>query len=728
MERRKFLIGAGTLGAGASVALGTGAFTTVEAQRNVDIGVAGDANAQLAIQEVSGANAELVSTKDDGTLSLSIPDVNQDAVTEVEDLFRLVNQGTQSVSLYFQDDSDAVTFRVTRSTQSLEGADKSVQLGIGEQVVVGLTINTLDNDVSGTLLDSVTIVADASASAPAQSGPQPQYVVDGTGDGPNTFATLSAALNANDVTAGSVIGVDGAATVNENGPVDVDLNGVTVTGFNGTPTIQTPDLGGGVNFITVPSDATDVAIKNVNIRADNSGGDAATSLAVNGDNALLDGVVFNDTESPQGNPPVTVGGANPTVRNCKINNGVISAGGTGLVTLVNNTISGSVDEGIFSTSNANFVLENNRVEDHNAGGRNSKEIKLTNPSQVNGEDATAGQVEAVLTENSVNSVQISGEVGTRATPDAVGTDAQFESVNEVLSPGAQGGSQGAQDALVALFEAGEYDAFEKPVVLNKPGALIKGLGRPRLKYDGGYPGGGITFSADGISVENIEIDFLGNSNDDSKVNFSGGSGLVDVGSSDVTFRNAALNAVFVEEDGSINFDTKGGLSLGDTVGASFINVDIGILNRQAGRPLSLDRGRPGGFFVIGQEIRDCTLRGGLKIATGNVTAPTIVNNIITDVANSESLAIDSSATSAVVRGNSIEYNPDDPRIGKAFDGAEIRMESDTTTVNVQENGGGDLADAQAVANELSEANSGSQLASGNAVVVNRSTDPNTRAP
>jgi hypothetical protein len=277
--------------------------------------------------------------------------------------------------------------------------------------------------------------------------------------------------------------------------------------------------------------------------------------------------------------------------------------------------------------------------------------------------------------------------------------------------------------LVALFEDGEYDEFEDPIELTKPNAVIKGLSRPRIKYDGGYPGGGITFSADGISVRDIEFDFLGASDDDSKDNFSGGSGLIDVGSSDVTFRNAALNVVLVEEDGSVTFDTTGGLSLGNTPGASFINVDVGILNRQAGSPISLNRGRPGGFFVIGQEIRNCTLRGGPKIATGSVETPTIVDNRITDVANSESLAIDLDATSAVVRGNSIEYDDSDSRIGKALGGAEIRMESDTTNVNEQ-----NLDDAQAVADELSESNSGSQLASGNAVVVNKSTDPNTRAP
>jgi hypothetical protein len=709
----------------------------------VDVSVAGDRSSFIAIQPLSSSNGSTyVDTESDNTVEIELDGDNgagegvaQDAITQLEDLFRVVNQGSQEVSVYFQDDSDAVTFRVTRSTgtsttgssgQSLEGADNSVELAVGEQVVVGMTVDTLNNDVTEQqLLDKATLYADANASAPQQSIPEPQYIVDGTGDEPNTFEDLSSALG--QASSGSVVGIEGAATVTESGSVTVGTDGTTITGINGTPEIETPSsLGGGQTFLDIS--ANGVTIRNLEITDDLSarGNAGGSNLVVGGDDAVVDGVQITVNNGRTGNPALSVSGANPTVRNCELTDCVISAGGTGSVTVTGNFVTGGIDNGIFATSSADFTIENNQVDNHDTDDTNAKEIKLTSPATVNGESDTAAQMESLLTENSVNSVQVSGDAGTRATPDIVGSGEQFASVNEVLKPGVQGGSAGGSSstsALVALFEDGEYDAFEDPIELSRADAVIKGLSRPRLNYDGGYPGGGITFSADGISVENIEIDFFGASNEDSKANFSGGSGLIDVGSSDVTFRNAALNVVFVEEDGSVTFDTKGGLSLGNTPGASFINADIGILDRQAGRPLSLNQGRPGGFFVVAQEVRDCTLRGGPKIATGSVTDPTIVDNRITDVANSESLAIDSSATSAVVRGNSIEYDDSDSRIGKAFGGAEIRMESSTKDVNGQTR-----ADAQAVADELSESNSGSQLASGNAVVVNRSTDPNTRAP
>ncbi|QUJ74707.1 hypothetical protein [Haloarcula marismortui] len=751
MRRRKLLIGIGATAAGGSAAFGTEAFTSVQAERNVDVAVAGDQSSFIAIQPLDSANAgKYVNTESDNTVGLELDGdnsgsgegVTQDAITQLEDLFRVVNQGSQEVSVYFEDDSDAVTFRVTRSTetstngsngQSLEGAANSVELGVGEQIVVGLTVDTLNNDVSGQLLDNVTLYADANASAPEQSIPEPQYVVDGDGDEPNTFADLSSALSSGEVDAGAVVGVDGSVSITESTAIDISTDDVTVTGFNGRPTIDR-DVQDGA-FIEASGDG--VSIRNLEITEEVTGAGfgGERSILVSGSDVTLDGVRVENqagSGSPKGNPTIAATGEDTTITNCESINAPISANGaSGSLTLTNNYVENVLTEGIFSFGSTagelDFTVENNEVVNHDIDGENSKEIKIVdNPASVNGESSKAAQIESLLIENAVNSVQVSGDAGTRATPDIVGSGEQFTSVNEVLKPGIQDGTAGgssSQSALVALFESGEYDSFEDPVKFDKANAVIKGLSRPTLNYDGGYPGAGITFSADNISVENIEFDFFGASNESSKNNFSGGSGLINVGDSDVTFRNAALNVVFVEEDGSVTFDTKGGLSLGNTPGASFINVDVGILNRQAGRPISLDRGRPGGFFVIGQEIRDCTLRGGPKIATGSVADPTVVDNTLTDVANSESLAIDSSAESATVEGNSIEYDDSDPRIGKAFGGAEIRMESNTTDVNGQ-----NLADAQAVANELSQANSGSQLASGNAVVVNRSADPNIRAP
>ncbi len=48
MDRRKFVLSVGALAGGGSLALGTGAFSSVEAERDVGVTVADDASAYLA--------------------------------------------------------------------------------------------------------------------------------------------------------------------------------------------------------------------------------------------------------------------------------------------------------------------------------------------------------------------------------------------------------------------------------------------------------------------------------------------------------------------------------------------------------------------------------------------------------------------------------------------------------------------------------------------------------
>ena len=309
MDRRKLLVSIGALGAGGAAAFGTEAFTSIEAERNVDVSVAGDSSAYLAFEALDSSNGnDYVTTESDDTLSITLDGdgsaggsgVNQDAITQIEDLFKIVNQGTQSTSVYFEDDSDAVTFRVTRSTdtstngsngQSLEGASNSVELDVGEQVVVGLTVDTLNNDVSGSLLDTVTVYADASASAPEQNVPQPQYVVDGDGEDTNTFKTLSAALDSSDVNAGSIIGIEGSASIEEDAEVTIEES-VTVTGFNtGTPTVDK-----GINIA-----APDVTLRNLKVVGDLFiGGNPSSPTSADG--ATIDGltIVEPDTGGARG--------------------------------------------------------------------------------------------------------------------------------------------------------------------------------------------------------------------------------------------------------------------------------------------------------------------------------------------------------------------------------------------------------------------------------------------
>jgi hypothetical protein len=106
MDRRKFLIGAGSLAAGSAAAMGTGAFTSVTADRGVTVNVANDANAFLALAAEDTDNGNAYVGDHNGVVDLHFDEaagteggtgLNQDAKTIIRDLLQVTNNGTQDV-------------------------------------------------------------------------------------------------------------------------------------------------------------------------------------------------------------------------------------------------------------------------------------------------------------------------------------------------------------------------------------------------------------------------------------------------------------------------------------------------------------------------------------------------------------------------------------------------------------------------------------------------------
>lgn len=109
MERRKFLIGAGSLAAGAAAATGTGAFTSVDARRTASVNVAGDDSALLRLDATSGTNSAYSQQTGDGEVTIELDQsgtysdaegVNADAETKIFETFEIQNQGTQPVAVH----------------------------------------------------------------------------------------------------------------------------------------------------------------------------------------------------------------------------------------------------------------------------------------------------------------------------------------------------------------------------------------------------------------------------------------------------------------------------------------------------------------------------------------------------------------------------------------------------------------------------------------------------
>lgn len=96
MQRRNFLVGLGTIAAGSAAAVGTGAFSSVSAERSVSVQVKSDTNAYVGIDGDPAYTSET-----NGTLEINFDGngeggtgLNGDATTEFTDLLTVTNQGT----------------------------------------------------------------------------------------------------------------------------------------------------------------------------------------------------------------------------------------------------------------------------------------------------------------------------------------------------------------------------------------------------------------------------------------------------------------------------------------------------------------------------------------------------------------------------------------------------------------------------------------------------------
>lgn len=101
MQRRNLLIGLGSIAAGSAATLGTGAFTTVSAERTTQVNVAADSSGYVGIS----ANGPYASGTGDGQLELDFSSsnsqgvfgdgegLNPDSEYHFDNVFQVANQG-----------------------------------------------------------------------------------------------------------------------------------------------------------------------------------------------------------------------------------------------------------------------------------------------------------------------------------------------------------------------------------------------------------------------------------------------------------------------------------------------------------------------------------------------------------------------------------------------------------------------------------------------------------
>ena len=157
MKRRQILLGLGATTAGGSALLGSGAFSLVEAHREIAIEIAGDADAYLRLGPCTDENGEPTPNGDyvverNGKFAIDLTEdndqvpgegVNPQAISTFHDTFEVCNQGTQPICVDFQTEPRAIPDHADIPERSdaepgdpsvvfYEGADESARIDVDE--------------------------------------------------------------------------------------------------------------------------------------------------------------------------------------------------------------------------------------------------------------------------------------------------------------------------------------------------------------------------------------------------------------------------------------------------------------------------------------------------------------------------------------------------------------------------------------------------------------------
>jgi hypothetical protein len=160
LNRRNVLIGIATVAMITGAALGSGAFTSVEADRALNVGLADDSNAILEM----GANSSLVGTTT-GTngqtiLQIDLQQLNDDAVTQIAPAFYIHNEMGEPVGVTINNAPSGVTLETNTNGQDITSAPAAGDdhaLGTGDTVSVDMTIDSTGSLTTGS--NTITIEA-----------------------------------------------------------------------------------------------------------------------------------------------------------------------------------------------------------------------------------------------------------------------------------------------------------------------------------------------------------------------------------------------------------------------------------------------------------------------------------------------------------------------------------------------------------------------------------------
>jgi hypothetical protein len=156
MKRRRLLQSLGLLAGGSALTVGSGAFTSVQAERKVEIAVADDDDAYLKL-DPNDESGQIRSTTSSGELQFYVPGaapggpsgdgVNPNSTYVFSPLLEIENQGVDTIEVFSETPDDLPTglerIALTGPNNAVfDGEQNAITLTPGQRIDSGLLIET----------------------------------------------------------------------------------------------------------------------------------------------------------------------------------------------------------------------------------------------------------------------------------------------------------------------------------------------------------------------------------------------------------------------------------------------------------------------------------------------------------------------------------------------------------------------------------------------------------
>lgn len=168
ITKRQTLLGIGTLAAGSGIIAGSGAFSTIQADRTVSISTTGDASASIGLTGNDNDIASTESINGNSVLTIENNQLNERSLSTFANAITVSNNTTTDLNFHvdptnieFQDSGSntvkVLDFQV--GGNSIVGASNSVSISSGSSVDMTVVIDITASGIDGSTLDSIGTVS-----------------------------------------------------------------------------------------------------------------------------------------------------------------------------------------------------------------------------------------------------------------------------------------------------------------------------------------------------------------------------------------------------------------------------------------------------------------------------------------------------------------------------------------------------------------------------------------